>query len=77
MIRDLNNSWSATCDAYLRLGAEVLATADVAIDHQSARDALRSYLDASDLKDAAAASLILDAVTIHDTEAARLGRTLV
>ena len=76
VIRDLNNSWCVKCDEYMRLGAEVLSTAIVSTDHVAARDALGGYLQASAAEKAAAAMIILDALTIHDTEAARVGRTL-
>ena len=75
VIRDLNNSWCEKCDAYMRLGAEVLSTASMSSDHVAARDALRSYLQAN-ATPAAAAMIVLDALTIHDTEQARVGRTL-
>jgi hypothetical protein len=76
VIRDLNNSWCEKCDEYMRLGADVLTTASMSRDHAAARDALQSYLQASAADNAAAAMIILDALTIHDSEAARVGRTL-
>jgi hypothetical protein len=76
VVRDLNNSWCAKCDEYMRLGADVLATASLSEDHEPARDALRTYLQTSASDKAGAATIVLDALTIHDSESARVGRTL-
>ena len=76
VIRDMNNSWCEKCGKYLRLGAEVLSTAIVSTDHLAALDALDGFLQASAADKAAAAMIILDALTIHDWEQARVGRTL-
>lgn len=76
VVRDLNNSWCATCDDCLRLGMDVLAHATIKSDHLPAWEALQSYVQANRSGEAVAASLILDAVTIHDTEANRIAHTL-
>jgi hypothetical protein len=76
VIRDLNNSWRDKCSEWLALGVEVLDDAHIAADHKSARDALRAYLSNHSADKTVAATLVLDAVTVHESESVRIGRTL-
>jgi hypothetical protein len=76
VIRDLNNSWRAKCAEWLGLGLRMMDDAHVADDHKSARDALRSYLASHSADKTVAATLVLDAVTVHESESVRIGRTL-
>ena len=76
VIRDLNNSWRARCAEWLSLGVQILDDTHIADDHKSARDGLRSYLLSHSADKTVAATLVLDAVTVHENEAVRIGRTL-
>ena len=76
VIRDLNNSWRAKCPEWLALGVQILDGAHIADDHRAARDALRSYLANNGSDKTVAATLLLDAVTVHERESVRIGRTL-
>ena len=59
----------------LTLGLEILDDGHVAQDHAESRDAVRRYL-AANPGDTVAATLILDALTLHDVETDRINRTL-
>ena len=76
VIRDLNNSWRAKCAEWLSFGAQILDDAHIVDDHKSARDGLHSYLSSHSSDKTVAATLVLDAVTVHENEAVRIGRTL-
>src|SRR5207247_9994512 len=76
VIRDLNNSWRERCAEYLHLGAAILDGASIASDHEAAKDALLRYLETNAADNGAPAAVILDALTVHDSESARLDRTL-
>ena len=76
VIRDLNNSWRAKCAEWLALGVQILDDAHIADDHRAARDALRSYLANNGADKTVAATLLLDAATVHESESVRIGRTL-
>jgi hypothetical protein len=73
VIRDLNNSWRQKCSEFLFLGLDVLEGHTANADYEGTRRAVRKYLrdDRS-----APATLILDALTVHDSEAARIDRTV-
>lgn len=73
---DLNSAWAEACDAWLRRGIEVLGHARVAPTHQDALAALRSFADAHPGDPTLGGTLILDALTIHQTETRRIDRTL-
>ncbi|MFD8197857.1 hypothetical protein [Streptomyces wuyuanensis] len=77
VIRDLNNSWQAKCDEWLALGLEVLDQAATTDDHRPAIAAVRKYLDANTRDKSVPSVLILDAVTIHESETTRIDRTLL
>jgi hypothetical protein len=76
VIRDLNNSWRAKCAEYLALGVQLLDDAHIADDHMVAREGLRSYLASHSSDKTVAATLVLDAVTVHESESVRIARTL-
>lgn len=76
VIRDLNNAWSARCREWLEIGLEVLDDAYIAADHRITRDALRSFMQSYATEPTIAANLILDALTLHDSELNRIRRTL-
>lgn len=78
-ISDLNNSWYARCLLWMRKGLEILSDAQVADPlHLTAKQALASYMAAPARQNdgTLAGRLILDAVTMHDSEQSRLKRTL-
>jgi hypothetical protein len=76
VIRDLNNAWYEKCREWLEMGLEVLDDGHITDDHKASRDAVRQYLSANSKDTTVAGVLILDAVTIHDGEMERIGRTL-
>ena len=75
VIRDLNRQWYDKCGAFVALGLEILDDDHIAEEHKASRDALRAYLQANK-GDTVAGTLILDALTLHDSEAERIDRTL-
>lgn len=76
VLRDLNSSWRDSCAEYLRLGLKIMDDAHVNEDHQAARDAVSEYLSINAKDQSAASTLILDAITVHDSETQRIFRTL-
>ncbi len=76
VIRDLNNSWREKCAQYLALGVQILDDDHIDDDHKIARDALRDYLSRHSADKTVASTLVLDAVTVHESESVRIGRTL-
>lgn len=76
VIRDLNNSWRARCSEFLALGVQILDDDHIADSHKAARDGLRSYLYSNCSDKTVAATLVLDAVTVHASESDRIDRTL-
>ncbi|MEU8571101.1 hypothetical protein AB0C51_22620 [Streptomyces pathocidini] len=76
VIRDLNNSWQDACAEWLALGLKVLDQSAVTNDHQASVTAARKYLDANSRDKSVASVLILDAVSIHESEMSRISRTL-
>jgi hypothetical protein len=81
VIRDLNNRWYEKCLEWLLKGVAILDDDHIAPDHKESRNALKTYLDdhADPVKggdDTVAGVLVLDALTVHDTEINRLTRTL-
>lgn len=75
----LNDCWRLECRQHLALGVKIMkdnGMASVAGDHQDRLGRLDAYLtENGDIY--AAPNLILDAVTIHEGESARIDRTLV
>jgi len=76
VIRDLNSSWRAQCAEHLDFGAQILDDAHIADDHKAARDRLIEYLSSNVSDRTAASTLMLDALTVHESESARINRTL-
>ncbi|MGW1194824.1 hypothetical protein ACWD4B_03025 [Streptomyces sp. NPDC002536] len=76
VIRDLNSSWQDKCAEWLALGLDVLGQEGVTVDHQESVTAVRNYLDTHSRDKSVASVLILDAVTIHESETNRIARTL-
>ncbi len=76
VIRDLNNAWYAKCTEFITLGLNILHDGHVAEDHRLSRDAVSNYLAANEGDDTVAATLVLDAVSLHDGETDRIDRTL-
>ena len=76
VVRDLNNAWYEKCLECLEMGLEMLDDRHITDDHKTSRDAVRQYLSTNSKDTTVAGVLILDAVTIHDGEMERIGRTL-
>jgi hypothetical protein len=76
VIRDLNNSWYASCLTWLQIGLEILDDAHVSADHKGSRDAVGDYLESRTAEPTLGGVLLLDAVTLHDSELNRISRTL-
>lgn len=77
VVRDLNNAWSAKCGEWVAIGLDALDDAHVAGGHRASRDAVRAFVDARRGDLAMGGNLILDALTVHDSELNRISRTLV
>lgn len=81
VVRDLNKSWRRACHDYLKLGMAILRTR-VSSTHKDTMRTVEEYFTKnsntdSDRTDRSVAStLILDALTIHDSELNRILRTL-
>ena len=75
VIRDLNNAWYDACAKFLTAGLQILDDDHIAADHRVSRDAARTYLT-SNKGTTVAATLILDAVSMHESETDRINRTL-
>lgn len=83
-IRDLNNRWFEACDQYLNVGLVIMDDAHISdAGHKAARDSVAAYLKTNANKGSSApnsasvaATLILDALTIHKSEAPRANDTL-
>jgi hypothetical protein len=75
VIRDLNNAWYDACAKFLTAGLQILDDDHIAEDHRVSRDAARTYLT-SNKGTTVAATLILDAVSMHESETDRISRTL-
>ena len=76
VIRDLNNSWREKCQEWILEGLKVLDNDHVAQTHKDALKALNAYLENNKNDKSVAATLVLDAVTVHESESLRIGRTL-
>jgi hypothetical protein len=76
VVRDLNNAWYARCLEWLKMGLEILDDAHITADHKASRDAVLDYLKTRDKEPTLGGVLILDAVTLHDSELNRISRTL-
>lgn len=76
VIRDLNYAWANACGMWLRYGVGVLKQAKVNSSHAAAVENLFNYVEARPKDPAVGATLILDALTVHDKESTRIDRTL-
>jgi hypothetical protein len=76
VVRDLNNAWYSRCLDWLRLGLGILDDTNVAADHRASRDTVVDYITAHDGEPTLGGVLILDALTVHDSELNRISRTL-
>jgi hypothetical protein len=76
VVRDLNTAWAMACGVWLQYGIGVLRQAKVTSDHAGAVEDLYHFVEARRKDPTVAATLILDALTIHDKEMARIDRTL-
>ncbi|MCC2280980.1 hypothetical protein LKL35_37375 [Streptomyces sp. ET3-23] len=77
---DLNRSWQDACKQWLYLGLDVLEVENKAAvlddEHKDSVTVLRKYLNDHSQDKSVASVLILDAITIHDSESKRIARTL-
>jgi hypothetical protein len=76
VIRDLNNVWSERCGEWLSMGLDVMDDQHIAAGHLASRDAVREFLLARQGDPSVGGNLVLDALTVHDSEANRIARTL-
>ena len=76
VIRDLNNAWYDKCLAWLKTGLEILDDAHITADNKASRDAVLDYLKTHEAEPTLGGVLILDALTLHDSELNRISRTL-
>jgi hypothetical protein len=76
VVRDLNNAWSARCGEWLSIGVDVLDDSHITADHRASRDAVREFMQAREDDPSLGGNLVLDALTVHDSELNRIARTL-
>ncbi len=76
VLRDLNTAWAAACNVWLHYGIGVLRQAKVTRDHAGAVEDLYTFVESRRQDPTVASTLILDALTIHDKEITRIGKTL-
>lgn len=76
VLRDLNTAWTTACGVWLRYGIGVLAQARVTDSHAAAVKDLHNFLEARRKDPTVAATLILDALTVHQKESTRIDQTL-
>jgi hypothetical protein len=74
-VRDLNNRWYDLCKVFLNRGLDILEGVGMMADHVESAACLRHYL-LKHPERTVAATLILDALSMHDGELDRLDRTL-
>jgi hypothetical protein len=75
-IRDLNNSWYERCLLWLTRGLNILTDTEIAEDHMAAKASVAAYLVQNSGDSTVGGRLVLDAATMHDSELARILRTL-
>ena len=75
-VRDLNESWYERCLLWLEKGLTMLADAQLAETHTTAKADVDTYVALHKTDRTLGGRLILDAVTMHDSELARVTRTL-
>ena len=76
MVRDLNNAWYERCRQWLEIGLEILDDSRITTDHRASRDAVLEYIRRQGSDPTLGGVLILDALTLHDSEANKISRTL-
>jgi hypothetical protein len=76
VIRDLNDAWSERCGEWLSIGLDVLDAPHLAAGHVASRDAVRQFLLERQGDRSVGGNLVLDALTVHDSEMNRIARTL-
>ena len=75
-IRDLNNSWYERCLLWIEKGLAILTDAQIAETHKAAKADLAAYILKNKDDSTLGGRLVLDAVTLHDSEIMRITRTL-
>jgi hypothetical protein len=76
VIRDLNAAWTTACGVWLRYGIGVLREAKVTDSHAAAVADLVNFVEARRNDPTVCATLILDALTVHQKESVRIDQTL-
>ena len=78
VIRDLNQSWYDACKLYLNTGLAMLDDKHLKPDHKAARDNVIAFIakNGTQTYKGFEATLILDALTYHKSESARVYDTL-
>ena len=76
VIRDLNNAWYRKCLEWLNLGLDILDKRIINTSHAASRAAVKKYLTDNSQDSTVGGVLILDAVTIHESDGNRIDRTL-
>src|SRR5262249_39318914 len=75
-VRELNNAWYAQWLGWVKIGMVHHNDGAKTGRHKARRDAVRDYQKTHDKEPTLGGVLILDAVTIHDSELNRISRTL-
>jgi hypothetical protein len=75
-VRDLNHQWYRKCTEWMTLGLEILEDSQIVPEYKKSRDAVKVFLAANRNNPTVGGGLVLDAVTIHESETVRIGRTL-
>jgi hypothetical protein len=75
-IRDLNHQWSLMCTKWLKLGLDILNAQNLATGYDPIRRSVQDFIARSSQNPTVGGVLVLDAVTIHESEVVRIGRTL-
>lgn len=73
---DLNNAWYERCRQWLEIGLEILDDTRITSDYRASRDAVMEYIRRYGEDPTLCGVLILDALTLHDSETNKIGRTL-
>ena len=76
VVCDLNNAWYERCRQWLEIGLEILDDSRITTDHRASRDAVLEYIRRQGSDPTLGGVLILDALTLHDSEANKISRTL-
>ncbi len=60
----------------MSIGLDVMDDSHVAAGHRASRDAVREFMQAREGDPSLGGNLVLDALTVHDSELNRIARTL-